>query len=54
MDEIVVSIHEGGVSINKNDILRNLIQADIPIEAFSMDSVRLSDAFMSMIEEERL
>jgi ABC-2 type transport system ATP-binding protein len=53
-DEIVVSIHEGGVSINKNDILRNLIQADIPIEAFSMDSVRLSDAFMSMIEEERL
>jgi hypothetical protein len=34
-----------------NTVLQHLIQANIPIEGFTKDSVRLSDAFLSMIEE---
>jgi ABC-2 type transport system ATP-binding protein len=51
VDELIVSIQgvpdDGAV----NRVLQQLIQVGVPIESFSKDSMRLSDAFLSMIEE---
>jgi ABC-2 type transport system ATP-binding protein len=49
-DELVISI-QGQTGDGMNDILQRLIQAAVPIETFNRDSMRLSDAFLSMIEE---
>ena len=49
-DELIISSN-GRSDDEMNHILQHLIQANIPIQGFSKDSVRLSDAFLSMIEE---
>lgn len=51
VNEIVTSIQGEGDELDKNEILLRLLQAGIPIEAFSMESIHLSDAFLTMIEE---
>jgi len=50
-DELIVSIDGASDNGEMNTVLQHLIQANIPIEGFTKDSVRLSDAFLSMIEE---
>jgi ABC-2 type transport system ATP-binding protein len=50
-NELFVSIQGQSGEVDMNAILQHLIQAGVPIEAFSRDSMRLSDAFLSMIEE---
>lgn len=50
-NELVVSIDE---AVNHGDIdavLQHLLEVGVTIEAFSRETVRLSDAFLSMIEE---
>lgn len=50
-DEIIVSVQGSQDNGHMNGVLQQLINAGISIEAFSRDSARLSDAFLSMIEE---
>jgi ABC-2 type transport system ATP-binding protein len=49
--ELVVAMQGTPNGSDFNTILQKLIQADLSIEGFSKDAVRLSDAFLSMIEE---
>lgn len=49
-DELIVSVMETAQLADMNAVLRHLLEAGIRIEAFSLQSMRLSDAFMSMIE----
>ena len=49
--ELIVTIQGTPQDGSVNHVLQQLIQAGIPIENFSKDSMRLSDAFLSMIEE---
>jgi len=50
-DEIQVAIPVQNGEATVNHILYSLIQANIKIESFNRESVRLSDAFLTMIEE---
>jgi len=50
-NELIVTIQGSPQNGAANSVLQQLIQADVPIENFSKDSMRLSDAFLSMIEE---
>jgi ABC-2 type transport system ATP-binding protein len=52
-DELLVAFDGAREDGALNDVLQHLIRADIPIEAFSRESIRLTDAFLSMIEEGR-
>jgi len=49
--ELIVSAPGMSDDENMNALLQHLLQAGIPIESFSRDSMRLSDAYLSMIEE---
>ncbi|MFQ5433425.1 MAG: ATP-binding cassette domain-containing protein [Anaerolineae bacterium] len=49
-DELIVTIPGTPQNGAVNGVLQQLIQAGIPIENFSKDSMRLSDAFLSMID----
>lgn len=49
--ELIVSVQATPDDGEMNAVLQHLIQAGVPIEAFSRDRMRLSDAFLSMIEE---
>lgn len=51
-DELIVSITGGPENGEINSILQQLIRANIPIEGFHRDTVRFSDAFLTMIEEQ--
>lgn len=50
-DELIITIPGTPQNGAVNNVLQQLIQAGVPIENFSKDSMRLSDAFLSMIEE---
>ena len=50
-DELIVSFQGTRDDGDVNAVLERLIQAGVPIQAFSRESVRLSDAFLSMIGE---
>jgi ABC-2 type transport system ATP-binding protein len=50
-DELIVSVQGTPDDGVMNEVLQHLIQADVPIEAYSRESMRLSDAFLSVIEE---
>ena len=50
-DELIVSVREGTDDGAMSAVLLQLIQAGIPIQSYSRDSGRLTDAFLSMIEE---
>jgi ABC-2 type transport system ATP-binding protein len=50
-NELIVSIQGAEVNGEMNAVLGRLIQKGIPIKGFSQDTARLSDAFLSMIEE---
>lgn len=52
-DELIVSMNGMSNGSQMNTVLQQLIQANIPIEGFTKDTGRLSDAFLSMIEEVR-
>ena len=49
--ELTVTIQSAPNGVDFNVILHQLIQAGIAIEGFSKETTRLSDAFLSMIEE---
>jgi len=49
-NEIVISMQKDGAN-TVNVILQSLIQAGVSVESFTKESVSLSDAFLSMIEE---
>jgi ABC-2 type transport system ATP-binding protein len=48
-DELIVTSSPDDDDMN--EVLENLIEAGVPIQAFSRESARLSDAFLSMIAE---
>jgi len=50
-NEILISIQGKDVTNTVNAILQSLIQAGVSVESFTKESVSLSDAFLSMIEE---
>ena len=50
-DELIVSFRGTRDERDINAVLERLVQAGVPILAFSRESVRLSDAFLSMIGE---
>jgi ABC-2 type transport system ATP-binding protein len=50
-DELIVSFRGTRDDRDINAVLERLVQAGVPIQAFSRESVRLSDAFLSMIGE---
>ena len=50
-DELIVSFQGTRDDGDVNAVLERLVQAGVPIQAFSRESVRLSDAFLSMIGE---
>ena len=50
-NEIVISMQGKDVANTVNVIVQSLIQAGISVESFTKESVSLSDAFLSMIEE---
>ena len=50
-NELIVTIQGARANSETNIVLERLIQKGIPIEGFSQDTARLSDAFLSMIEE---
>jgi ABC-2 type transport system ATP-binding protein len=49
--EMVISNNDSTSSVDVNEILYQLMKQGIVIEAFSRDSMSLSDAFLAMIEE---
>jgi ABC-2 type transport system ATP-binding protein len=49
--ELIVTMPGTPNDSDFNAILQQLIQAGVPIEGFSKETTRLSDAFLSMIEE---
>lgn len=49
--ELIVTMQGTPNGSDFNAVLRQLIHAGVPIEGFSKDTTRLSDAFLSMIEE---
>jgi ABC-2 type transport system ATP-binding protein len=51
LDELIVSFQGTRDDADMNAVVQHLIQAGVPIQAFSRESVRLSDAFLSMIAE---
>jgi len=51
-DELIVSFVGPRDEADVNAVLQRLVQAGVPIQAFSRESVRLSDAFLSMIAAE--
>jgi ABC-2 type transport system ATP-binding protein len=50
-NEIVVSSAGSDEADAMGEILQHLLQARVPIESYSRDSMSFSDAFLSMIEE---
>jgi ABC-2 type transport system ATP-binding protein len=50
-DELIVSVQGTPDDGEMGAVLQQLIQAGVPIEAFNRESMRLSDAFLSMIEK---
>lgn len=51
VDELIVSLKGGNDEFSVSEILTHLIEAQIPIESFNRETMRLSDAFLKMIEE---
>ncbi|RPJ38945.1 MAG: ABC transporter ATP-binding protein [Planctomycetaceae bacterium] len=52
--EIVISNKDSAGNVDVNEILHQLMQQGIVIEAFSRDSMSLSDAFLAMVEEAKV
>lgn len=49
--ELLITFQEKEYESALKETLRNLIAADIPINAFGREAARLSDAFLSMVRE---
>ena len=52
--ELEVSLEKGAEPADLNQILLSLVEEEIQIESFERDSIRLSDAFLSMVQEAQL
>lgn len=50
-DELAIALEPGNGGGDANAILRQLLDGGVPVMAFYRESTRLSDAFLSMIEE---
>ena len=52
--ELEVSLEKGAEPADLNQILLSLVEEGIQIESFERDSIRLSDAFLSMVQAAQL